>query len=467
AQSELSTGQVIDYAFDGVGNRTNVTGGDQPGAYTLDNSTPDPSDFQVNQYTTTAFDNRMYDENGNLVIIINSLTQQRDLGYDYRNQMVSHADQVSSLNSTYAYDVLGRRIAKNVGGDITLYFYDGWRVLEEQSETNQTQAAYIYGRYIDEVLAMTRNGEGYFYHSDDLYNVMNVTDGNGLIAENYEYGDFGMPLISDVNGSSLEQSVIRNSYLFVGRRYDNELGHYYYRLRYLDPSSGRFTTKDPIGIWGDKLNLGGGYTYASNNPWSRLDPTGTRSKEPGADNCDIYCEIEILKDKEELNRKVDEEEYQRQLDSNSTSFEELERVRRLSQERKWNRFIGSIDDFGKGLSDMSGATETYHQGKTYAEHGEIGNYNAYVAGVLAGGVFDMANVPRRALVTTGSGILKGARGVKSAGRKFLDNFFGGRYADDVASDIAKYSGQKYGNAYDDDSEMVDEAVSITIRALLR
>jgi RHS repeat-associated protein len=46
----------------------------------------------------------------------------------------------------------------------------------------------------------------------------------------------------------------------------------FYRTRYLDPKVGRFTTRDTIGIWGDPANLGNGYAYVGNNPWSETDP---------------------------------------------------------------------------------------------------------------------------------------------------------------------------------------------------
>jgi len=62
--------------------------------------------------------------------------------------------------------------------------------------------------------------------------------------------------------------------MFNGRPYDSETGLYYYRTRYLDPRTGRFTTRDRLGIWGDPQNLGNGYTYVNNNPWTLLDPYG-------------------------------------------------------------------------------------------------------------------------------------------------------------------------------------------------
>ena len=72
-------------------------------------------------------------------------------------------------------------------------------------------------------------------------------------------------------------SGVGNPYFFTGRRFDSEMGLYYYRARYLDPVAGRFVNRDPIGMWGDAANVGNAYTYAASNPWTRTDPTGLSS----------------------------------------------------------------------------------------------------------------------------------------------------------------------------------------------
>ena len=139
----------------------------------------------------------------------------------------------------------------------TRYCYDGWQVIEEQDEWGNTLATYVYGNYLDEVLTMQRDVDGdgtpedYYYHADDLYNVVAVTDAAGNVVERYEYGDFGRPTIMDADSLPIAQSAIANPYLFTGRRYDPDTGLYYYRTRYLDPRAGRFTSRDPLGFWGD------------------------------------------------------------------------------------------------------------------------------------------------------------------------------------------------------------------------
>jgi RHS repeat-associated protein len=234
-----------DYSLDGVGNRTTVTGSPNPGNYTMDETTPEPADFQMNQYTTTPFDSRSYDKNGNLVTIDDGQRTQKDIRYDYRNQMVEFTETSTGQVHTYSYDVLGRRTERVVdstgSAQTTRYLYDGFQVIEEQDDAGDTLATYVYGHYIDEVLNMQRGSEVYYYHTDDLFNVMAVTDAIGAVVERYEYQDYGEPSFFDGSGSTVTGSAIGNPYLYTGRRYDPETSLYYFRTRYLDPKAGRFT----------------------------------------------------------------------------------------------------------------------------------------------------------------------------------------------------------------------------------
>jgi RHS repeat-associated protein len=116
--------------------------------------------------------------------------------------------------------------------------------------------------------------EDYYYHADDLYNVMAVTDAAGDPAERYEYADYGRPEFFDASGTPIPASAIANPYLFTGREYDAETGWYYYRTRYLDPVAGRFTVRDTIGIWGDQANIGNASGYVANSTYSTVDPFG-------------------------------------------------------------------------------------------------------------------------------------------------------------------------------------------------
>ena len=218
--------------------------------------------------------------------------------YDAYNQMVTYAvDGPGTGRHEYRYDALGRRIAKTTDAgsadqQTTIFLYTPRaQVAEEQDASATTRATYIYGPYLDEVVQMERdlNGDGtiapdgsetFYYHTDDMYNVVAITDGTGDVVERYAYADFGQPTIltddtqphTDADGRPA--SSIDNPYLFTGRRWDGETGYHWFRTRYYDPTTGRFTTRDTIGTWGDPTNLGNAYTYVGNNPWTLLDPWG-------------------------------------------------------------------------------------------------------------------------------------------------------------------------------------------------
>lgn len=274
------------YDLDGVGNRTVVAGapdtGPHVGPYTMDPTAPEPADRQTNQYTSTPLDDRGYDKNGNLALrdAPGGGATETQIKYDYRNQMVEYVDLTIGQRHTYAYDALGRRIARVVDADAgspqeTRYYYNGWQVCEERNGAGVTQATYVYGSYIDDVVNMQRGGLDYYYHTDDLHNVMALTNSVGLIFERYEYADYGEPIdptsLASISGTP---SPGRNPYFFTARRFDPETAWYHYRTRYLAPAAGRFTTRDTIGNWRDALNLGNAYLYVGSNPNTWVDPFG-------------------------------------------------------------------------------------------------------------------------------------------------------------------------------------------------
>lgn len=79
-----------------------------------------------------------------------------------------------------------------------------------------------------------------------------------------------MLAIFDENDNILSESAIGNRILFQGREYDWDTGFYYFRARWYDPDTGRWLSKDPIGISGG-LNQ---YVFCGNNPVNRIDPSG-------------------------------------------------------------------------------------------------------------------------------------------------------------------------------------------------
>jgi RHS repeat-associated protein len=62
-----------------------------------------------------------------------------------------------------------------------------------------------------------------------------------------------------------------NPILFTSREFDAEKGLYYNRARYLDPTTGRWTTQDPLGFAAGDANL---YRYVGNRATMATDPSG-------------------------------------------------------------------------------------------------------------------------------------------------------------------------------------------------
>ncbi|NJO16289.1 MAG: hypothetical protein HC877_11210 [Thioploca sp.] len=217
-----------------------------------------------------------HDDNGNL-----SEDEAYTYAYDEENRLIS-IKSGSQVVGQYQYDALSRRVIKQVNpsGSLTKtrYFYDNARVIEEQDIGGVTQATYVYGNYVDEVLTMDRGGQVYYYHQNALWSVEAVTDSTAAVVERYSYDAYGFVNVTDGVGGSVPSnawgtphSAVGNPYLFTGRQLDEEAGLYYYRARYYDSGKGRFLQRDPMG-YVDGMNM---YQYAGGNPRNAMDPSGS------------------------------------------------------------------------------------------------------------------------------------------------------------------------------------------------
>ncbi|CAJ0800580.1 hypothetical protein LMG7141_03843 [Ralstonia condita] len=115
-----------------------------------------------------------------------------------------------------------------------------------------------------------------WYQCDHLGTPQELTDQTGEIAWSAHYKAWGAA--QEVITDAARKAGIQNPIRFQGQYFDHETGLHYNRHRYYDPSSGRFISKDPIGLAGG-IN---GYQYAPNTvQW--VDPLGlARTSSGGA-----------------------------------------------------------------------------------------------------------------------------------------------------------------------------------------
>ena len=97
-----------------------------------------------------------------------------------------------------------------------------------------------------------------------------LVDSTGTVVESYEYDAYGGTKVFDASEVELAESAIGNRYCFQGREINWSSKLYYFRARWYDPGSGRWLSKDPIGISGG-LNQ---YVFVENDPVNSIDPSG-------------------------------------------------------------------------------------------------------------------------------------------------------------------------------------------------
>jgi len=114
----------------------------------------------------------------------------------------------------------------------------------------------------------------YYAIKDHQNTIVALVDETGAVVESYEYDAYGNTKVFNASGTEIAESALGNRYCFQGREIDWATKLYYFRARWYDPGTGRWLSKDPIGIEGG-LNL---YVFCDNNPVNFVDPEGLTVK---------------------------------------------------------------------------------------------------------------------------------------------------------------------------------------------
>ncbi len=208
------------------------------------------------------------------------------LSWDFDNRLTgADVDNDSVDDVTYGYDALGRRVKRDDGTNVTIFVQNGQQTfLDYAPGTAATSPTYcyIYASYVDEpIMRIGHTGGGeHYYHRNQQYSIVAITNGSGSIKERYAYTAYGELSIFDGGGTARSSSNYDIRHTYTGREWDEVAEIYHYRARVYDPLSGRFLGRDPIGYW-DEFSL-----YASYVGLASTDPSGLKTDD------DLTCPVD-------------------------------------------------------------------------------------------------------------------------------------------------------------------------------
>lgn len=262
--SESGPAKTQSFTYDANGNRLS----DGSGTYTYSPS----SNHMATQRGLAV----TYDATGN----ITSDGTGRTYTYNGPRQL-SQVFQNGVLIASYYYDGFRQRTRKVTtaaapqGAQTIIYIHDQWgKIIGEFTETGTPLRSYIWadGRLIAQIEEQPPR-KIYYFMVDHLNTPRVILDEAGKVVWRWESDAFGNTL-PDEDPDKDGVKTTTNLRFGGDMYYDQESGLFYNWNRYYDPSTGRYTQPDPIGMWGGTNP----YTYAQSNPLRWTDPYGLLDK---------------------------------------------------------------------------------------------------------------------------------------------------------------------------------------------
>ena len=255
SNSQLLSANDDTYAYDSRGNITSKTESGTTTTFT---------------YSTGGWKDQLVSVNG------------VDLTYDANGNVLTYGDKEYTWNSGrnlesivdgnnkyhYTYDENGIRTSKTVNGKTTYYSTKDGVII---SQTDGENTWYFQYDTNGSPLGFVLNGTQYFYITNQMGDVLAITDTEGNIVGNYEYDAWGKVLTADTDIA--KQNPIR----YRGYYYDNETGYYYLQSRYYDSDICRFINADVAEITQMAKNIvqdSNLFAYCNNDPINQRDLTG-------------------------------------------------------------------------------------------------------------------------------------------------------------------------------------------------
>jgi RHS repeat-associated protein len=202
----------------------------------------------------------------------------RTITYNRFNLPKRITDATGQTN--FAYDAGGTRVLKRTP---SASFITVGGIFERRVESNGTAANLHYiagdGRPVAVVTMNQATTSGPVastnyrsLYSDGQGSIIQTTNKNGAVAEEYFYDPYGRSADKDYNSIGDNGGGMRRGY--TGHEHDHELNLVNMNRRVYDPVARRFLTPDPIiqsPLSSQSLNR---YSYVWNNPATAVDPSG-------------------------------------------------------------------------------------------------------------------------------------------------------------------------------------------------
>jgi len=209
-----------------------------------------------------------YDAAGNVTHIERDGRPTLDLIWNSQYQLVSVSTN-GVFAEGYAYDALCRRVSTTTQEGTTRHVYDNnWQVIADLDEDGDVVASYTWGEGIDNLLAVNIDGATYCPLTDIQGTVWGYVDSQNNVVARWQYDAWGNVVDEEFAPNAVALAAIR--YRFQCREWSAATGLVNFRMRWYDPETGRWLSKDPIGLRGG-LNL---YAFCDDLPNLKLDSDG-------------------------------------------------------------------------------------------------------------------------------------------------------------------------------------------------
>ena len=191
--------------------------------------------------------------------------QNQQFEYDVLDRITTVRDAAGDVVATYGYDSMGRRVRKTVNGRTIYYLWGNNGLLAEYDEEGNTLREYGWlpgSVWMMDPVWMKVGEQTYYYFDDRQGAPVALATEDGQLTWTSTANAFGV--------KGCESGMMVQPIRLSGQYLDEETGLHYNTMRYYDPETGRYLTRDPMGYDGG-WNV---HLFVESDPVNHRDPMG-------------------------------------------------------------------------------------------------------------------------------------------------------------------------------------------------